>query len=117
PREIEKLAAERETAVVLTAPWHERATRSAWSSGSVYPYTRRCPIPRNTHADVRPHRRAGRRRQPRRRLAPQGGDRRGAPVCGGRPTGRRRRGVSRTKAERHGALDREPSHGHCGDTL
>ena len=28
PQELEELAAERETAVVLTAPWHERDTRS-----------------------------------------------------------------------------------------
>jgi len=27
PGEIDELAAERETAVVLTAPWHERGTR------------------------------------------------------------------------------------------
>ena len=28
PREIDELAADRETAVVLTAPWHERDTQS-----------------------------------------------------------------------------------------
>ena len=36
PSEIEALAAERETAIVLTGPWHER-DRRAWSSGSRAP--------------------------------------------------------------------------------
>jgi hypothetical protein len=43
PPEIEQLAADRETAIVLTAPWHERDTQplvAAASSGSVVRYTR-----------------------------------------------------------------------------
>jgi glyoxylase-like metal-dependent hydrolase (beta-lactamase superfamily II) len=42
PREIEKLAAERETAVVLTAPWHERDARGLVERLAVPVYT---PLP------------------------------------------------------------------------
>jgi glyoxylase-like metal-dependent hydrolase (beta-lactamase superfamily II) len=42
PREIEKLAAERETAVVLTAPWHERDSRRLVEELGVPVYT---PLP------------------------------------------------------------------------
>ena len=42
PREIEKLAAERETAVVLTAPWHERDTQRLVERFRVPVYT---PLP------------------------------------------------------------------------
>jgi glyoxylase-like metal-dependent hydrolase (beta-lactamase superfamily II) len=42
PSEIERLAAERETAVVLTAPWHERTTRRLVERLGVPVYT---PLP------------------------------------------------------------------------
>src|ERR671915_180814 len=42
PTEIEALAAERETAIVLTAPWHERDTRRLVERLDVPVYT---PLP------------------------------------------------------------------------
>jgi glyoxylase-like metal-dependent hydrolase (beta-lactamase superfamily II) len=42
PQELEELAAERETAVVLTSPWHERDTRSLVERLGVPVYT---PLP------------------------------------------------------------------------
>jgi hypothetical protein len=42
PSELEELAAERETAVVLTNPWHERDTRSLVERLGVPVYT---PLP------------------------------------------------------------------------
>ena len=112
-----RLAADRETAIVLTAPWHERDSRSLVERLGAPVYT---PLPdtaRVPHGEVRHHRRAGGRRQPRRRLAAQGGKRRGAPVRGGRPTRRRGPGVPRAEAERPGALGREPGAVVVGDTL
>ena len=76
PSQIEELAADCETAIVLTAPWHERDSRSLVERLGPPVYT---PLPDTAH------RRAGGRRQPRRRLAAQGGDRRGAPLRGWRP--------------------------------
>ena len=39
PSKIEELAADREGAIVLTNPWHERDSRGASWSGSAYPST------------------------------------------------------------------------------
>src|SRR5215204_3514757 len=47
PSPLEDLAADRETAIVLTARGIS-ATRSAWSSGSKCRPTRRCPTPRSS---------------------------------------------------------------------
>jgi hypothetical protein len=47
PSELEELAADREAAVVLTNPWHERDCATSWSI-SRSPCTRRCPIPPST---------------------------------------------------------------------
>jgi hypothetical protein len=47
PSELEALAADRETAIVLTCPWHERDSRAS-SSGSACPSTRRCPTAPST---------------------------------------------------------------------
>jgi hypothetical protein len=47
PTKIEALAAERETAIVLTAPWHERDAEAS-SSGSGCRCSRRCPTQRST---------------------------------------------------------------------
>jgi hypothetical protein len=52
PSELEALAAERETAIVLTAPWHE-PTRRAWLSGSARRSTRRCPTARRQWSNRR----------------------------------------------------------------
>jgi hypothetical protein len=48
PRELEERAAGRDTAIVLTAPWHERDAEGASSSGSARPSTRRCPTRRSS---------------------------------------------------------------------
>ena len=82
PSELEALAADRETAIVLTCPWHERDSRGLVERLGLPVYT---PLPDSAEYLMRemgPHRRAGRGREPRRGLAGQGGRRRGAPVYG-----------------------------------
>ena len=60
PSELEELAAERETAIVLTCPWHERDSQRLVERLGVPVYT---PLPDSAEylmEDVRHHRRAGR---------------------------------------------------------
>jgi hypothetical protein len=54
PSEIEELAARRETAIVLTAPWHERDTRSLVERLGT-PVFVPSPTVKRTHAEVRRH--------------------------------------------------------------
>ena len=63
PSELEDLAADRETAIVLTAPWHERDAQSLVERLGV-PVLHAAPRHRaGSDGHVRPHCRAGRRRQ------------------------------------------------------
>ena len=69
PSEILALATERETAIVLTAPWHERDSQRLVERLGV-PVTTPLPDTAQYLMDTYgPHRRASRRRQSRRRLA------------------------------------------------
>jgi hypothetical protein len=111
PSEIEQLATERDTAIVLTAPWHERDSEGLVQRLGVPVYT---PLPDSAEYLMQKYgitaEQAG-DGSPDRRLAPQGGERRGPSVDGGRSSGRRGPGVPRAEAERSGALGREPQ---CG---
>ena len=105
------LAPDRETASAHRAVARARRGepgRAARRTG-LHPAARQRSVP---DGHVRPHCRAGRRRQSRRRLAAPRGERRGAPVLDRRPAAVRCRRVRRAQDERHRALDREPA---CGD--
>ena len=65
PGEIEELAAGRETAIVLTCPWHERDTQSTGGAARRAGVRSRARNPRGSDGEVRYHRRAGRGGQPR----------------------------------------------------
>jgi len=92
PPEIEELAVNRETAIVLTVPWQERGAQSLVEQLGVPVYT---PLP-DTAEDLMQTwsltAEQGRRRQPGRALAARRGGR-GALLCGGRLIARRSPGV------------------------
>jgi hypothetical protein len=94
PSELEDVAARRETAIVLTAPWHERDAERLVERLGVPVYT---PLPDTAQflMDTYGNGRAGRRRQSRRRLAAPGEERRGTPVLVRRPAAGRCRRVPR----------------------
>ena len=92
PSELEDLAAGRETAIVLTAPWHERDAQSLVERLGVPVYT---PLPDSARFLMDTYGRAGWRRQSRCRLAAPREERRGTPVLVRRPAAVRCRRVPR----------------------
>ena len=111
PSELEALAAERETAIVLTAPWHERDSESLVERLGVPVYT---PLPDSAQYLMDTYgitaERAG-DGSPDVVWLLKRGKGRGAAVLAGRRASVRRR-VPRPQVQRHRALDREQA---CGD--
>jgi hypothetical protein len=112
PSELEVLAADREAAIVLIAPWHERDAQSLVERLGVPVYT---PLLDTAEDLMKKYGISGEQTgngSPDLNLAPARKHGPGAPVHARRPAPVRSRRVPGAGVERHRALDRWPPCGH-----